>query len=488
MNDYCMYLRKSRVDLDAEARGEGETLSRHQTMLMELAKRKNLNIVMIYKEIVSGDSISTRPQMQAMLSELAQNKYAGVLVVEIERLARGDTIDQGIVAQAFRQSGAKIITPVKTYDPNNEFDEEYFEFSLFMSRREYKTIKRRMQAGRLASIKEGNYICSRTPYGYRKISPEPKVHTLEVIPEEAEVVKLIYKLYLDGHGAKFISAELNRMGIKPQKSQLWESPSIKKILTNPLYCGKIGWKTKSNGDTVYQGKHEPIISEEIFNAVQYKKKNNPAAQLHPNDRLLNYYHGVMYCSHCGHQMKRRFIAGSGHEHLLCAYRQCSGITVSSSFEEVDNAVLSAFRYRVEKINKLSDINENPKEEIQVDKSVPIRKELDKARKQQAKLYDLLEQEVYDTNTFVERSKLISEKIKALETALSEAENKNEPKKLSSKELVTRLQYILDNFNNAAPEERNIMLKSVARKIHYTKTQKMCNNKRFSDLTLEVDFL
>ncbi|MCM1228221.1 MAG: recombinase family protein [Clostridium sp.] len=488
MEEYAIYLRKSRADAEAEARGEGETLARHQALLMELAKRQKLDIVKIYKEIVSGDSISSRPQMQILLSDLAQNKYTGVLVVEIERLARGDTIDQGIVAQTFKQSGTKIITPVKIYDPDNEFDEEYFEFSLFMSRREYKTIKRRMQAGRLASVKEGNYICSRTPYGYKKINPEPKIHTLEIVPEEAEVIKLIYKMYLDGHGAKFIAAELNRNGISPQKSLLWESSSIKKILVNPLYCGKIGWKTKSNGDTVYQGKHEAIISEEIFNAALEKKKINPAAQLHPNNVLLNYYHGVIYCKNCGHQMKRRFIAGSGKEHILCAYRQCQGITVSSSFQEVDDAVLAAFRYRVEKLNKLDAVNEISRKEIQPDKSLPIKKELDKFKKQQAKLYDLLEQEIYDINTFTERSNIVAEKIKTLETALAEIEKSAEPKKLSAKELLIRLQYVLDNFSTAAPEEKNIMLKGAIRKIYYTKTQRMCKNKPLSDLTLEVDFL
>ena len=300
MDEYCIYLRKSRADVEAEARGEGETLARHQNMLMELSKKQKLNVVKVYKEIVSGDSIAARPQMQALLADVTEGKYAGVLVVEIERLARGDTIDQGIVAQAFRDSSTKIVTSTKTYDPDNEFDEEYFEFSLFMSRREYKTIKRRMQAGRLASIKEGNYISTTAPYGYRKINPEPKVHTLEIVPEEAEIVRLIYRLYLDGHGAKFIANELNRMGISPQKSQFWEPPSIKKILSNPLYCGKVGWKTKSNGDTLYKGLHEPIISEEVFNSAQQKKRTNPVAQLHPNDKLLNYYHNILYCKNCGH--------------------------------------------------------------------------------------------------------------------------------------------------------------------------------------------
>ena len=152
---YLIYLRKSRMDMEAEARGEGETLARHRTTLLALARRMGLEIGGIYEEIVSGETIAARPQMQRLLSEVEAGQWEGVLVMEVERLARGDSIDQGIVAQAFKYSGTKIITPAKTYDPANEFDEEYFEFGLFMSRREYKTIKRRMVAGRIASVKEG---------------------------------------------------------------------------------------------------------------------------------------------------------------------------------------------------------------------------------------------------------------------------------------------------------------------------------------------
>ena len=126
--------------MEAEAHGEGETLARHEKLLLEVAKRGNYNVTQIYREVVSGETLAARPVMQQLLSEVEQGVWSGVLVVEVERLARGDTIDQGIVAQAFKYSDTKIITPVKVYDPNNEFDEEYFEFGLFMSRREYKTI------------------------------------------------------------------------------------------------------------------------------------------------------------------------------------------------------------------------------------------------------------------------------------------------------------------------------------------------------------
>jgi len=271
-----MYLRKSRADAEAEARGEGETLARHEHTLQELAKRRHLPIVKVYREIVSGDSIASRPQMQQLLQDLENNLYDGVLVMEVERLARGNTIDQGIVAQAFKESDTKIITPVKTYDPNNEFDEEYFEFSLFMSRREYKTIKRRMQAGRVASIKEGNYIGTNPPYGYRKISPAPKVRTLEIVEEEAAVVRMIFELYLkDGIGAKAIATRLNALQILPQKSEKWEAVSIRKILRNPVYAGKIQWHTKREGGILADGHHAGIISYDTFCMAQQQLKENP---------------------------------------------------------------------------------------------------------------------------------------------------------------------------------------------------------------------
>lgn len=143
--EYALYLRKSRADIEAEARGEGETLARHERVLIELARSYKCSIGKIYREIVSGESIEARPVVQELLNDVLNCRWKGVFVVEVERLARGDTKDQGRIAESFKFSNTKIITPMKTYDPNNEFDEEYFEFGLFMSRREYKIINRRLQ-------------------------------------------------------------------------------------------------------------------------------------------------------------------------------------------------------------------------------------------------------------------------------------------------------------------------------------------------------
>ena len=101
---YAIYLRKSRKDLDAEAQGEGENLARHMAILKEIAQRMELNVIRIYAEVVSGESIDARPLMQYLLRDGETGIYEGVLVVEVERLARGDTSDQGRVAKTFKFS------------------------------------------------------------------------------------------------------------------------------------------------------------------------------------------------------------------------------------------------------------------------------------------------------------------------------------------------------------------------------------------------
>lgn len=162
----AIYLRKSKLDLELEAQGEEETLARHKKILLEIAERQGLNIGEIYQEVVSGESIQDRPVMQRLLSDVMDGQYRSVMVMEVQRLARGNTKDQGEVAEAFKYSSTKIVTPQKTYDPNNEYDEEYLEFGLYMSRREYTAINRRMSIGKMQSVKEGNYIGSLPPFGY----------------------------------------------------------------------------------------------------------------------------------------------------------------------------------------------------------------------------------------------------------------------------------------------------------------------------------
>ena len=190
---YCMYLRKSREDMDAERSGQGDTLKRHEEMLFALARQQNLSVGRVYREVVSGETISGRPQMQQLLRDVEKGLWEGVLVTEVTRLARGDTMDQGIVAKTFKYSNTRIVTPLKTYNPAERSDEEYFEFGLFMSRREYQMINQRLQNGRIRAVMEGKYPGNTPPYGYaiQKLTNQ-KGNTLVVVEDQAKTVRNVF--------------------------------------------------------------------------------------------------------------------------------------------------------------------------------------------------------------------------------------------------------------------------------------------------------
>ena len=169
--------------------GQGETLARHRAALLDYAARHGLEIGAVYEEIISGESIDARPKMKQLLREVEQGRWAGVLCMDIDRLARGNSADQARVSNTFRISGTLIITPSKVYDQSRESDEEYVDFELFMARREYKTISRRIMRGRIASVKEGHFIGSTPPYGYDKVKVE-KGRGFTLLPNsESDTVK-----------------------------------------------------------------------------------------------------------------------------------------------------------------------------------------------------------------------------------------------------------------------------------------------------------
>ncbi len=483
---YAIYLRKSRADAEAEARGEGETLARHQNILLDLAKRKNLDIGAIYKELVSGETIAARPEVQKLLEEVSAGKWDGVICMEVERLARGDTIDQGIVAQAFKCSNTLIVTPSKTYDPSNEYDEEYFEFNLFMSRREYKTIRRRMTAGRIASVREGNYIGSIAPYGYKKTQLPDKSFTLEPEPQEAEIVKLIFDLYIEQHmGASKIATYLNSIGAAPRKSESWDASSVRPILSNPVYCGFVRWNTRpiikayANGKyintrprsakgEVHKGKHEPIISEEMWNNANDIMQSHKQQQ-NPFDKpLQSQYAKLMFCGLCGRAMVRRPYKNKPAMYM-CVNKSCG--CMASDEDDITDLVMHSIADHLVDIENM--INGNVKPNSKDKKAETARKvltnEIELLNKRKKKLYDFLEREVYTEEMFAERFADITKRIADRQAALDKLPK--EKADIDLYEYSMEIKSVLDTYSKNNPaDENNELLSRIIRKINYTKTE------------------
>lgn len=488
--------------MDAEAHGEGETLARHEKLLLELAKKRNYSVTQIYREVVSGETIAARPVMQQLLQEVEQGLWEGVIVVEVERLARGDTVDQGIMAQAFKYSNTLIITPLKVYDPNNEFDEEYFEFGLFMSRREYKTINRRLQRGRAATSKEGKFAGSRAPYGYERVRiKNDKGWTLQIKDDEADIVRLIFKLYTEGLeqqdgsfkpvGFRTIGNVLDKMKAPtPSTSEYWTEATLRGMVQNPVYIGKIRWNTKKQkkrvkDGTVYfervapppgeqilvDGLHQPIIEPDVFYKAQSILKQHGTNSLHRSDVLKNPFAGLLFCGRCGRAMNRVPIRSG---RFVCPNKLCP--TVMSKCDVVEQRILQILTqwlnsYRVEWEN---DVPQDEQLQIEIKRKAIVKsqKELETLSIQLARTHDLLEQGVYDTDMFLERSRVINERMVAAKQEISDLTEKlaeDEQRAANRVNIIPKVEHLLSVYSELPDaQSKNDLLKDIIGRIEYSK--------------------
>ncbi len=492
----AMYLRKSRAEELNDT--VDETLKRHKETLLEFAVKNDIVVSGIYEEVVSGESLYARPKMLQLLADVENGDFDAVLCMDIDRLGRGAMSDQGIILETLKGSDTKIITPRKIYDLNNEIDETYSEFETFMARQELKTIKRRMQRGIKKTIEDGGYIAN-APYGYTKVTVD-KRPTLAINEDEARFVRMMFDMYVNkGMGCQNIASAISSMGAKPHRANVFGRTSIMKILRSPTYIGKIVWNqkthirkgTKGNQKhitiynpkdkwTVVDGLHPPIIDSKLFEQAQ----KISTGRYHPpaNTGIVeNPLSGLVYCAHCGALMQRQVIRRGG-AYLLCQQPRCM---VSSSLPIVELAVLDELKNSLEQLPFEQENTPIPT----VDKNIEILNAIESERKivdsQIDKLHDLLEQGIYNIDTFLARQTVLNDKISKLN------DTKNHitvPLQIDYVKMSKAIKDVLTSYDSASPQKRNMLLKSVVKQIIYSKEKGAKPNEFTLDLYLKPMYL
>ena len=371
VNEIIIYLRKSRSD-DPSLTVE-EVLEKHEARLQEWAVNnfgEKIPEKNILREVVSGETIDDRPEMLRLIGMIESPKVQAVLIVEPQRLSRGDLEDAGRIIKLFRYSNTLICTPNENFDMRDDRDRDFFERELKRGNEFLEYQKKIMLRGREQSVKQGNFIGSIAPYGYKKIvvmEGKKKCHTLEIVEEEAEVVRMIFDMYVTQNmGRVNISKHLNELNIKSAKGGLWKQDAIKDLLENEHYIGKVRWnwrktvkvvedgevrekrpKTEIGEYLVYDGKHEPIISEELFHAARAKQGRNHRAK--PTTRVRNPLAGLLFCQ-CGRAMSLRTYKKDGVERnaprLLCD-NQTYCKTSSCLYDEIIDRVIKVLEQCIE---------------------------------------------------------------------------------------------------------------------------------------------
>lgn len=497
----CFYLRKSREDQEAEARGEGETLAKHKKALFKLAREYNVNISKVYEELVSGESIIHRPVVIELLKEVEQGKWKSVWCMDIDRLGRGKMQDQGLIIDTFKDSHTKIVTPRKIYDLDDDLDEEYTEFEAFMARKELKIITRRLQGGRLRSVEEGNYLGTVPPYGYQ-IEKINRRRFLVKNPEQSAATELIFLSYRTRHiGTNKIANELNRLGYPSYTGKLWTASSVLNILKNPVYAGIVAWKKKEIKKSVTPGKkkdsrtrplneqiwihdaHEAYISLEQYNQIQdmLKKKYHPPYQL--VNGMTNPLAGLIKCDMCGSSMVYRPYSHQQYPHLICYNRHCTN--KSARFEYVENRLINGLEMWLEQYRAQWNTDSLPEDDnsnmiIIKEKALSnLQKELKELEVQKDRLHELLERNVYDEETYLDRSKKLAQRNLELVAAIADTEKDLAnyiQHDIAKREIIPMVEKLLRVYPDIEdPAIKNVMLKEVLEYATYRKEKQQKGN-------------
>ena len=495
MAQYIEYLRKSQMDRDFENLSVEETLKRHRTILGEFTKQNKLNVTVILEEVVSGEALSSRPQMLKLLDLVNTGEYDGVICMDIDRLSRGSSVDSGYITQILQLNDCKIITPNKTYDLLNETDEQFADMKFMFSRYELSTIRKRLITGRDTSVKEGRFMGSVAPYGYKIIKLKgEKGNTLEVVPEEAQVVRMIFDWYTqDGLGTGQIADKLTTLHIKPRKIAEWSPQVVRKMLTNEHYIGKLPWKkypiakkivdgqlTKkkyvNKEYEIHDGRHEPIISEEQFELAQQVRKNNCTSPTKIKLEITNPFGGVLVCGHCGTKMK--MVKPSKKNPNAKARFKCSKAKrcgcKSHIAEEVENAIVIEMKEWL--AGYIVELEQN---EVHKDDGLEVSLEMLKNRleelfEQQDNICELHEKKEYNDRLFARRNAAIEAEIDKVESDIADLELKISEQKEEvdiQSSIIPTSQYLLDNYDDLTPKEKNDIWKLVLHKVDYVKTEK-----------------
>lgn len=505
MDAYAIYLRKSQSDDPAET--VEEVIKRHKDILTQHAARKGLFIGGIYQEVVSGENIAARKEFQRLIQDCYDGKYRGILVVEITRLSRGDQGDAKTVLDMLKyannNSGVLVVTPTKVYDvAHNSDDEEYMEFELFMSRREYKMINKRMQRGKDQAIVEGQYMASYRPYGYNIVKTR-KIRTLEPHPEEAPIVKMIFEWTVkDNMTAYEVAKRLDAMGVPTYTGNAeWSRATIKTILANPVYIGRVRYNDRMevrkmvDGKIVksrprsnhtehymeYEGLHKAhaLVDEETFKAANAKfVADKTKAEL----ELVNPLAGLLYCPNCDKAMvyngyntrptiEPRFLHAQS--------RVCKVKSVKVS--DVMDALIHSLKLYIEDFEMQTDNTQTIDEAAIAAQIDTLNAELRKSERILAKLFSSWEAETITDNEFVQRKAVHNERIESIKHQIEVLED-TIPQQEAMEERIMQFTDVLEALldDTLSAEAKNMALKSIISRIYFSRE----NNAEF-DLDIQT---
>ena len=277
-----LYVRVSTLE---QAR-EGYSIGAQTEKLKAFAKAKDYNVYDVYTDAGESGGKLERPELKRLIQDVEMKRINTVVVMKLDRLSRSQKDTLHLIQDVFKPNDVDFISVNESFDTSTSFGIAMIGILSVFAELERSTITERLEMGRIERAKAGYYHGGGNydPLGYDYIDGELIVNEYEV-----QIVKELFDLYLNGNSMNTTAMKLR----EKYPDRIKSFTIVKDALQKVLYIGKVQF----NGE-VYDGLHEPIISEEVFNAAQRKRKARAQGSGWTNKRkgLLV---GKLYCSQCG---------------------------------------------------------------------------------------------------------------------------------------------------------------------------------------------
>lgn len=290
-----------RVSTEEQAK-EGYSIRGQEQKLKDYAKVKDWQIFDVYvDEGISGKNITARPEVNRLIDDIKSGHVKNVLVFKIDRLTRS-TSDLIFLVDLFNEHDCTFNSLMESIDTQTASGRMFLKIIGTFAEFERENIAERIILGRERKIQEGYTLCSHTAsYGYDRPNGQ-KIQT--IIKSEAQIVREIFDLYANqGISITEIARRLNLRGVPTKHNGKWTTNGVRNLLKNNNYIGEVRhhYETPERSYAA-DGKHEQIISQEIFDKAQHKLTKNPRISPRKQPMEENYFSGFLICAQCGYKL------------------------------------------------------------------------------------------------------------------------------------------------------------------------------------------
>lgn len=414
MSKVAIYCRLSDEDKNKKNfMDDSESIQNQKNLLMKYAMEKSWNIYKIYSDDDYSGLDDARPEFNLMLKDAEEGKFNIILCKTQSRFTRDMELVEKYLHNKFLEWGIRFVTAVDGVDTLDKHNKKSRQINGLVNEWYCEDISESIKAVFRMKQKTGKFIGSFSSYGYRKDTNDK--NKLIIDEDAAEVVRLIFNLYIDGNGTQHIASVLNNKKIpNPTKYKqmqgfkyknnsckndygFWNKITIKRILKNQLYignmvqhkCKKINYKSKKmkilkpDQWIIVEDTHKPIIDKKTFCMVQYRINSNVRST---GNGKTHIFAGRVKCMDCKSTMAKNS-TGKNYTYLRCKlYLVSSGEKKCTShsirLEKLEEIVSERIKNHIKLLCNSDKLSEClAKEQVVEDKLQSLNKKIRKVDKE-----------------------------------------------------------------------------------------------------------